>query len=63
VAPLGRAEELHTGFWWGDPSGRHHLKDLGEDGRIILKWLFKKWHGQTWTGLIRLRIGTGGGHL
>jgi hypothetical protein len=33
------------------------------DGRIILKWIFKKWNGEVWTGLIWLRIGTGGGLL
>jgi hypothetical protein len=30
------------------------------DGRIILKLIFKKWDRETWTGLIWLRIGTGG---
>jgi hypothetical protein len=27
---------------------------------IILKWIFKKWD-EAWTGLIWLRVGTGGG--
>jgi hypothetical protein len=55
--------EVHTGFWWGDLRERDHLEDPGIDGRIILKWIFKKWDGGAWTGLIWLRIGTGGGLL
>jgi hypothetical protein len=40
-----------------------HLKDLGVDGRIILKWTCERLDGEAWTGSMWLRIGTGGGLL
>jgi hypothetical protein len=57
-----RKREVYTGFWWGDLSEGDHMGDSGVDGRIILKWTFKKWDG-VWTGLSWLRMGTGGGLL
>jgi len=39
------------------------LENPGIDGNIILKWIFMNWDVGAWTGLIWLRIGTGGGHL
>jgi len=34
---------VYTGFWWENLRERDDLEDLGVDGRIILKWVFKKW--------------------
>jgi len=54
---------VHTGFRWGNLSERDHLEDPGTDGRIILRWIFRKCNVGVWIGLICLRIGTGGRHF
>ena len=52
---------MYTGFWWGNLREIDHFP--GIDGRIILTWIFRKWHVRAWTGSVWLRIGTGGEHL
>jgi hypothetical protein len=48
----------------GKPEGeRFHLEDQGVDGRIILRYIFRKWNEGAWTGSIWLRMQTVGGHL
>ena len=42
---------------------RDHLEGPGVDGRIILRWRFRKWNVGVWAGSSWLRIRTGGGHL
>ena len=51
------------GFWWGNLRERDYGGDPGVDGRIILRWIFRKWDVGVWTGSSWLRIGTVGGHL
>jgi len=38
----------HARFWWGNLREADHLEDLGVDGEIILKCIFKKYDGETW---------------
>jgi hypothetical protein len=40
-----------------DQRERDHFEDTGVDGRIILRWFFRKRDEEVWTGLIWLRIG------
>ena len=47
----------------GMMGGRHHWRDPGVDGRILLRLTFRKWDTEVWTGSNWLRIRTGGGHL
>ena len=54
---------FYTRFWWGNLGERDHLGDPGVDGRIILRWRFRKWNVGVCTGSSWCRIGTGGGNL
>jgi hypothetical protein len=49
-----RNRDILLGSHWGD-------QDV--DGRIILRWIFRKLERVVRTGWSWLRIGTGGGHL
>ena len=34
--------EVCTRFWWGNLRERDHWGDQDVDGRIILRWIFRK---------------------
>jgi len=59
----GGERKACAGFWWGNLREEDHWGNPGADGRIIVRWIFRKWDLGLWTGSIWLRIGTGGGHL
>ena len=59
----GGEERCIKGFGGGNLREIDHLGDPGEDGRIILICIFRRWDVGVWTGSSWLRIGTGGGHL
>jgi len=34
--------EVYIGFWWRNVRERERLEDPGLDGRIVLRWTFRK---------------------
>jgi hypothetical protein len=63
VAGMGDRRGAYRILVEGDLRERDHLEDPVVDGRIIFKWIFRKWDLGVWTGSIWLRISTGGGLL
>jgi len=53
-------EESCIQDWWGDLRERGHLKDTVIVGRLILRWIFRKWDVVVWTGFIWCRTGADG---
>ena len=40
-----RRGEGYTGLWWGNLRESDHWGDPDVDGRLILRWNFRKWEG------------------
>jgi hypothetical protein len=57
VARIGDRKGAYR-IWYGNLRERDNLEDLGIDGRVILKWVFKKWDGK---GMLHV-LETGGVH-
>jgi hypothetical protein len=62
VAHIGERRGVYS-VLVGKPEEKRQLGDPGIDGRIILRWIFRKWSVGLWTASSWLRIGTGGGHM
>jgi hypothetical protein len=62
VARMEEERVVHRCLW-GNLRERDHWGDTDVDGRIILRWIFRKREGVVSTGWSWLRIGRGGGHL
>jgi hypothetical protein len=52
---------VQAGLRYGNLMAIDHLEDVSVDGRIILKWIFKEWHGYVRARLVWLRTERGGG--
>jgi hypothetical protein len=59
----GMGQEKYIQGFGGELRERDHLEDVGVDGRIILKWIFKKWDEEAWTGWTGLAQGREKGRL
>jgi len=49
---------VYIWFWWGNLKERNHLEDPGVDGRIVIRWIFRKWDGgggMDWIDLVQDR--------
>jgi len=49
VARMGEGRGVHR-VLVGRPEGKNHWGDPDADGRIILRWIFRKWEGVLGTG-------------
>ena len=47
----------------GKSDGKRPLGDQDVDGRIIIRWIYRKWDAGAWTASSWIRIGTGGGYV
>jgi len=54
---------MHTIFWLENLKGKDHSKEASLDGRIILKWILRKYDGKGWTGCIWITVETSDGLL
>jgi hypothetical protein len=44
--------EAYVGFCWGTLDERVHFGDLVIEGKIVIRWIFKKWDVGVWTASV-----------
>jgi hypothetical protein len=59
VARMGR-KGTRIDYWWESPRERDHKEEQDVGVWIILRRILERWDGVMWSGLVWLRIGTGG---
>ena len=62
MACVGESRDMYR-VLVGTPEGKIPFGKPDVDGKIILRWIFRKWDVQAWTGLSWLRIRTSVKHL
>jgi hypothetical protein len=40
--------KAYKGFRWENLKKRDHLEEPGIDGKIIIRWVFRKWDMRAW---------------
>jgi hypothetical protein len=53
-------KRTHVGYWLLSRNERDHCEDQDPVRLIILRWILERWDEVVWTGLVWLKIGTGG---
>jgi hypothetical protein len=56
LARIGTGE-VRRKFWWGNMREKDRFVELKVDGKIIVKWIFKKWYGEheNWLCMVQAR--------
>jgi hypothetical protein len=60
---MGEGRCVYRVLVWGNLRERDHWGDPDADGRIILRWIFRKWDAEICTGSSWPRIETVGGRF
>ena len=63
LARMKERGKAYIGLLCKNRKEREHMGDPDVEGKIILRWIFRKWDVELWTGSGWLSIGKGGGYV